>query len=87
MFYHGSNDSPSKINVLGGIIPPTNIVRALRSCPPPSATFVGQEEALSQMAHCIFDGIEGRHIFVLNGLGGAGKTQLALKFAQDYRNK
>ncbi|CAE6420003.1 unnamed protein product [Rhizoctonia solani] len=72
---------------LGGIIPPTNIVRALRSCPPPSATFVGQEEALSQMAHCIFDGIEGRHIFVLNGLGGAGKTQLALKFAQDYRNK
>ncbi|KAG8683143.1 hypothetical protein FRC11_013918 [Ceratobasidium sp. 423] len=49
--------------------------------------FVGQEHALTQMDHHIFDGAEGRHVFVLYGLGGAGKTQLGLKFAQVHRGK
>ncbi|CAE6511146.1 unnamed protein product [Rhizoctonia solani] len=72
---------------LSGTIPPTDVFKALRSCPPPSAMFVGQEHALTQMEHHLFDSAEGRRVFVLYGLGGAGKTQLALKFAQVYRGK
>ncbi|KEP48448.1 nephrocystin-3 protein [Rhizoctonia solani 123E] len=64
-----------------------NIFKALQSCPLPSASFVGQEGVLTQMDRCIFDDTGGRHIFVLYGLGGAGKTQLALKFTQLYRSK
>ncbi|KDN49748.1 hypothetical protein RSAG8_01813, partial [Rhizoctonia solani AG-8 WAC10335] len=70
-----------------GIIPPTGVFKALRSCPPPLPTFVGEEDVLTQMDRCIFDGTEGRRVFVLYGLGGAGKTQLALKFTQMHRNK
>ncbi|CAE6478298.1 unnamed protein product [Rhizoctonia solani] len=72
---------------LNGIIPPTDTFKVFQSCPLPSAAFVGREEVLTQMDHCIFDGTEGRHVFVLYGLGGAGKTQLALKFTQIHRSK
>ncbi|KAH7339766.1 acyl transferase/acyl hydrolase/lysophospholipase, partial [Rhizoctonia solani] len=75
------------VTQLSGIIPPTDIFKTFRSCPLPSATFVGQEDALAQMSQCIFDGTGERHVFVLHGLGGAGKTQLALKFAQMHRSK
>lgn len=30
------------------------------------------------------DGAEGQHIYVLHGLGGAGKTQIALKFIKEF---
>ncbi|CAE6483275.1 unnamed protein product [Rhizoctonia solani] len=75
------------VTQLSGIIPPTDIFKPFRNCPLPSTMFVGQEDALAQMDRCIFDGTEGRHVFVLYGLGGAGKTQLALKFAQLHHSK
>ncbi|EUC66976.1 nephrocystin-3 protein [Rhizoctonia solani AG-3 Rhs1AP] len=73
--------------LLSGIIPATEAVKTFRDCPLPSPAFVGQKDALTQMENSFWDGVEGRHVFVLYGLGGGGKTQLALKFAQIHRNK
>ncbi|CAE6397764.1 unnamed protein product [Rhizoctonia solani] len=72
---------------LGGVIPPIETAKTFRSCPPPSPAFVGQEDALKKMEKAFWDGVEERHVFVLYGLGGGGKTQVALKFAQIHRNK
>ncbi|KAJ7736119.1 hypothetical protein B0H16DRAFT_1764389 [Mycena metata] len=51
-------------------------------CPPPSRIFCGRQEILKKMHHFFSDtGI--RHTYVLHGLGGAGKTQIALKFIEE----
>ncbi|KAJ7724108.1 hypothetical protein B0H16DRAFT_1472547 [Mycena metata] len=48
-------------------------------CPPPSRIFCGRQETLNKMHHFFSDtGIQ--HTYVLHGFGGAGKTQIALKF-------
>ncbi|KAJ7291653.1 P-loop containing nucleoside triphosphate hydrolase protein [Mycena rebaudengoi] len=52
-------------------------------CPLPVSSFTGQKDILQKM-HQHFDSNQGsRHIFVLHGLGGSGKSQLAFKFLQD----
>ncbi|KAJ6460306.1 hypothetical protein C8R45DRAFT_1221156 [Mycena sanguinolenta] len=52
-------------------------------CPPPSRIFQGRKDILKQM-HVFFTSNTGtQKIYVLNGLGGAGKTQIALKFARE----
>ncbi|KAF8598777.1 TPR-like protein [Ceratobasidium sp. AG-I] len=62
------------------------IVRVGR-CPPPSRAFTGREDILGQMDHYFSNpGSLERRLFVLHGLGGAGKTQLALKFVQSHKN-
>ncbi|KAJ7711203.1 hypothetical protein B0H16DRAFT_1437922 [Mycena metata] len=48
-------------------------------CPPPSRIFCGREDILSKM-HQFFSDTGIQHIYVLHGLGGAGKTQIALEF-------
>ncbi|KAF8595359.1 hypothetical protein BDV93DRAFT_481117 [Ceratobasidium sp. AG-I] len=56
-------------------------------CPPPSHTFTGREDILERMRSYFFDASPTeRRLFVLCGLGGAGKTQLALKFVDMHRN-
>lgn len=51
--------------------------------PPPSRSFTGREDILEQMRSYFLEGSPlERRLFVLCGLGGAGKTQLALKFVQ-----
>ncbi|KAF8179790.1 hypothetical protein K438DRAFT_1211607, partial [Mycena galopus ATCC 62051] len=57
--------------------------QVLNHCPPPSKNFQGQQAILNEM-HLFFaenTGVE--HIYVLYGLGGAGKTQIALKVIAD----
>jgi hypothetical protein len=55
------------------------------TCPPPTSRFTGRADILLQLEGCFFpDGpstaeVE-QHIYVLYGLAGAGKTQIALKF-------
>jgi Cdc6-like AAA superfamily ATPase len=44
--------------------------------------FTGREDILAQMRDCFFNGSRKRNVFVLYGLGGAGKTQIALKFVE-----
>ncbi|QRV92201.1 kinesin light chain [Ceratobasidium sp. AG-Ba] len=52
------------------------------SCPNPTAVFTGRQDIIQQITHCISNGDSQRCVFVLHGLGGAGKTQLALKTAE-----
>jgi hypothetical protein len=54
-----------------------------KRCPPPSRVFTGRRDILSQM-HSYFSTNSGkRHVFVLHGLGGAGKSQIAFKFVEE----
>ncbi|KAJ7731274.1 hypothetical protein B0H16DRAFT_1696776 [Mycena metata] len=55
-------------------------------CPPPSRIFCGRQEILNKMHHFFSDtGIQ--HTYVLHGLGGAGKTQIALKFIKESSSR
>ncbi|KAJ7887689.1 FabD/lysophospholipase-like protein, partial [Mycena leptocephala] len=49
-------------------------------CPPPSRIFQGRQDILAKMDEYFSKDIGERHIYVLHGLGGSGKTQIALKF-------
>jgi hypothetical protein len=58
------------------------VPRHIRSRPPPSRIFHGRQTILDQM-HNYFACDSGKQqIFVLHGLGGAGKTQIGLKFIE-----
>lgn len=50
-------------------------------CRAPSENFTGRESVLSRL-HTIFGSSNGRRIVTLAAHGGAGKTQVALKFAE-----
>ncbi|KAJ7817916.1 P-loop containing nucleoside triphosphate hydrolase protein [Mycena olivaceomarginata] len=49
-------------------------------CPRPSRIFCGRQEILGKMYQYFTKDLGKQHIYVLYGLGGAGKTQIALKF-------
>jgi hypothetical protein len=54
--------------------------------------FIGREDALDQLSD-YFDptnssvALKTQRIFVLYGLGGAGKTQIMAKFVNDHGNR
>src|ERR1700739_3152438 len=57
----------------------------LKACPAPTGVFTGRQDVLSKM-HAYFSSDLGmRHIFVLYGLGGAGKSQIAYKFVDMWK--
>ncbi|KAJ7099133.1 hypothetical protein C8R44DRAFT_747819 [Mycena epipterygia] len=57
-----------------------SVLKPTNNCAPPSRIFQGRQTILHQM-HTFFTQMVGKqYIFVLHGLGGAGKTQIALKF-------
>ena len=64
------------------ILRPTGERPKLKRCPPSVQTFIGRYDILAQMRECFFNGSRYQRIFVLYGLGGAGKTQIALKFVE-----
>jgi Cdc6-like AAA superfamily ATPase len=59
----------------------------------PSPFFTGREDILAALANYFcFDSststiFHQRKIFVLYGLGGAGKTQIALQFLQKFKKR
>ncbi|KAJ7712823.1 P-loop containing nucleoside triphosphate hydrolase protein [Mycena metata] len=55
-------------------------------CPPPSRIFCGRQDILNNM-HQFFSDTGTQHIYVLHGLGGAGKTQIALKFIKESSSR
>ncbi|KAJ7841461.1 hypothetical protein B0H13DRAFT_1910291 [Mycena leptocephala] len=57
-----------------------NPALALVRCPPPSQIFQGGQDILAKMDDYFSKDIGERHTYVLHGLGGSGKTQIALKF-------
>jgi hypothetical protein len=52
----------------------------INTCPPPSRIFHGRLAILEKMHEFFKQDIRKQQIYVLHGLGGAGKTQIALKF-------
>ncbi|KAF7357145.1 FabD/lysophospholipase-like protein [Mycena sanguinolenta] len=55
----------------------------LNHCPPASSIFQGRQAILEAMHQFFAQDTQKRKIYVLYGLGGIGKTQIALKFIQD----
>jgi primosomal protein N' len=53
------------------------------NCPLPSRIFHGRQAILDKLHEFFNQDIGKQHIYVLHGLDGAGKTQIALKFIND----
>lgn len=53
------------------------------------STFVGRKDELGTISTAFFhtQQVDGARKFVVLGMGGSGKTQLCLKFAETYRNR
>ncbi|KAJ7937774.1 P-loop containing nucleoside triphosphate hydrolase protein [Mycena leptocephala] len=58
-------------------------VPGIDECPPPSAIFQGRRNILDEMQQYFSQNRGQCHVSVLHGLGGAGKTQTALKFLDE----
>ncbi|QRW02784.1 nephrocystin-3 protein [Ceratobasidium sp. AG-Ba] len=72
---------------LNGTLAASENLQPLKESPSPSPVFTGRVDALAQMCNSIFDGSGARRVFVLHGLGGSGKTQIALKFVDMYKER
>ncbi|KAJ7108904.1 hypothetical protein C8R43DRAFT_1079913 [Mycena crocata] len=57
--------------------------RSVNNCPSASRLFQGRTTILNQMCQYFSSHSETRNIFLLHGLGGSGKTQIALKFIEE----
>ncbi|KAF7333763.1 FabD/lysophospholipase-like protein [Mycena venus] len=57
--------------------------QTVNQCPPPSRIFQGRQDILDKMRCFFTSNLRIQHIYVLHGLGGTGKTQIALKFIQE----
>ena len=58
----------------------------------PSSRFIDRSDIQAEIEETclsspVLNAPTAQRIFVINGLGGSGKTQLALKFAHDYRGR
>ena len=51
------------------------------------ASFIGRKDILDQMRSYFDTENTSQSIFVLHGLGGAGKSQLAFKFIEESKGK
>ncbi|QRV95640.1 kinesin light chain [Ceratobasidium sp. AG-Ba] len=56
-----------------------------KACPTPTPLFTGRQDTIDRIIACISKGDTQRCVFVLYGLGGSGKTQLALKTVQQTK--
>ncbi|KAJ7873460.1 hypothetical protein B0H14DRAFT_3131246 [Mycena olivaceomarginata] len=64
---------------------PSNIQASqiINHCPPLSRIFQGRRDILDKMHYVFTSDVGIQHIYVLYGLGGAGKTQITLKFINE----
>lgn len=58
-----------------------------KRCPAPTPVFTGRDRLVKQLGGCIAGETDERQVGVVYGLGGAGKTQLALKTIEENRDK
>ncbi|KAJ6564965.1 hypothetical protein DFH09DRAFT_473958 [Mycena vulgaris] len=58
--------------------------QTITKCPPPSRIFHGRNNILDKMYQFFKQDLDEQHIYLLYGLGGAGKTQIALKFIEEF---
>jgi hypothetical protein len=68
---------------------PNNIQASqiINYCPPPSRIFQGRRDILDKMHYFFTSDVGIQHIYVLYGLGGAGKTQITLKFINESSSR
>ncbi|PVF99824.1 TPR-like protein [Serendipita vermifera] len=63
-------------------------LKSSQGLPPLSSFFVMREKPMKFLVERLLEtGTNGQRILVLSGLGGSGKTQMALKFARDYEHR
>ncbi|KAJ7254294.1 P-loop containing nucleoside triphosphate hydrolase protein, partial [Mycena rebaudengoi] len=55
-------------------------------CPPPSRIFHGRRDILAKMQDYFAQDIGNKHVCLLYGLGGSGKTQIALQFLHETQS-
>ncbi|KAJ7474070.1 hypothetical protein FB451DRAFT_1367085 [Mycena latifolia] len=65
----------------------TQATQSINDCPPPSRIFHGRQSILAKMHQYFTEDLGKQHIYVLYGLGGSGKTQIALKFIDESASK
>ncbi|KAJ7120135.1 P-loop containing nucleoside triphosphate hydrolase protein [Mycena epipterygia] len=68
------------LTVISPDVPVVQVSQQINNCSPPSKIFHGRQIILQKMDQCFTQTTEKQDIFLLHGLGGAGKTQIALKF-------
>ena len=61
--------------------------RGRKLCPTPVASFIGRHDILNKMRRYFDTESACQRIFVLHGLGGAGKSQLAFKFIEESKGE
>ncbi|KAJ3749701.1 hypothetical protein DFH05DRAFT_1478013 [Lentinula detonsa] len=68
---------------------PPGYFEGMTHCPTSTKTFTGREEVLTRLEEFFLSGnaAEGMKIFLLCGLGGAGKTQIALQFIKRFKQR
>ncbi|KAJ6511012.1 hypothetical protein C8R45DRAFT_1068850 [Mycena sanguinolenta] len=71
------------MNTVHASSPMVQASQAINHCPPPSKIFHGLQAILETMHQFFAQDKQEQKIYVLYGLGGAGKTQIALKFIQE----
>lgn len=59
----------------------------VKQCPTPTPVFTGRDRLVKQLGECIAGEAHTRQVCVVYGLGGVGKTQLALKTIEENRDK
>ncbi|KAJ7445461.1 hypothetical protein FB451DRAFT_1433230 [Mycena latifolia] len=85
--YLATEDAKSKLRgtvgvILNPVVPMSEVPAYLKVCPSPSVRFTGREDILQKMSEYFDTSIGRRHIFLLHGLGGSGKSQIAFKFVE-----
>ncbi|KAJ7891167.1 P-loop containing nucleoside triphosphate hydrolase protein [Mycena leptocephala] len=63
------------------------VPQPIKNCPPPTRIFHGRRTILDNMHQYFMHNMGNQRIFLLYGLGGAGKTQIALKFIQESASR
>ncbi|KAJ7448125.1 acyl transferase/acyl hydrolase/lysophospholipase [Mycena latifolia] len=86
--YLGTEDAKSKLTgvmdvILNPVVPVSDSPAYLKVCPAPTVHFTGREDILQEMTEYFNRGIGQQHIFLLHGLGGSGKSQIAFKFVEE----
>ncbi|KAG9079281.1 hypothetical protein FS749_008649 [Ceratobasidium sp. UAMH 11750] len=57
----------------------------VKQCPAPTSVYTERHKPIQQAVDCLTSNVQERRIFVFHGLGGAGKTQLALRVVERTR--
>ncbi|KAG9073987.1 hypothetical protein FS749_014503, partial [Ceratobasidium sp. UAMH 11750] len=71
---------------LTGVVRSSLVQGRIQPCPPPSPNFTGRVNVLGKMHEYFTKPSDMQHSFVLYGLGGSGKTQIARMFIKNNKN-